>query len=392
MLHSRRNGSSPKKVLLLNRLDVNKKYSRRVDHSMKDITLQKLSRITIIIFFLIAAFLYLWSKAFNPHPPIVYNKGFAACLIVKNDNEKLAEWIAYHWLVLPLRYLIVAVDPASTTSPIQVLQRWQEKNIGLEILLWGDEDFNHVDDPSNNLPDRFVMRQVHFYRQCMHFHKDKGRTWVSLVDNDEFLTFNHYNDDQGEEEGDFEYFDETPLKFKNSTYVKEMQKMRKELPNLFPTHRRMFKSKPETTILDYILSHEKTFENCHLLSRLFFSSIEMNLEDERNIEVQFGKDLAYFSKAFDGSFSNHIRFRTLRYFHHQAKNKWLFNAYGKVIVDVSKIDYDAFTFNKDDAHFIYLGNSGPHNPLGGYENLTICSKPLIPHRTSILRANHYLSS
>jgi hypothetical protein len=64
--------------------------------------------------------------------------GFAGCLLLKDDNDRLSEWIAYHWLVLPLKYLVVAVDPTGTTSPEKILNLWKEADLGLEIDFWND--------------------------------------------------------------------------------------------------------------------------------------------------------------------------------------------------------------------------------------------------------------
>ena len=59
--------------------------------------------------------------------PVVYNdssqhydeqgEGTAACLLIMDSNHLLIEWLAYHYHVLRLRHLIVAVDPRSTTTP-----------------------------------------------------------------------------------------------------------------------------------------------------------------------------------------------------------------------------------------------------------------------------------
>jgi len=38
------------------------------------------------------------------------SNGLAACLVIKDDNDRLVEWIAYHYQVLPLRFLVVGVD------------------------------------------------------------------------------------------------------------------------------------------------------------------------------------------------------------------------------------------------------------------------------------------
>lgn len=41
-------------------------------------------------------------------------ESFAACLIVMDDNHRLVEWLAYHYWALPLRRLVIAVDPVRT--------------------------------------------------------------------------------------------------------------------------------------------------------------------------------------------------------------------------------------------------------------------------------------
>jgi hypothetical protein len=61
---------------------------------------------------------------------------FSACLLIKDDNQILPEWIAYHFTVLPLRHLIVAVDPFSLTSPTPILDKFRE--IGMDIEVWRD--------------------------------------------------------------------------------------------------------------------------------------------------------------------------------------------------------------------------------------------------------------
>jgi hypothetical protein len=63
----------------------------------------------------------------------------------------------------------------------------------------------------------------------MKYHKDKGRTWVALVDNDEFIAYNPFVNDHGEEEGDVDYIAETPEQYKNAAYVQVMQHLRKQL-------------------------------------------------------------------------------------------------------------------------------------------------------------------
>ena len=44
---------------------------------------------------------------------------FSACLMIKDNNILLPEWLAYHYTVLPLRRLIVGVDTLSHTDQNQ---------------------------------------------------------------------------------------------------------------------------------------------------------------------------------------------------------------------------------------------------------------------------------
>ena len=73
---------------------------------------------------------------------------FSACLLVKDDNHYLVEWLAYHYHVLPLRRLIIAIDPKSQTSPTNILRRYAgattaTRNNGsrMHITQWTDDDF-----------------------------------------------------------------------------------------------------------------------------------------------------------------------------------------------------------------------------------------------------------
>lgn len=66
-------------------------------------------------------------------------EGLSACLLVNDENPRLPEWIAYHYHILPLRSLTITVDPASRSSPKEILDRWQDMDMGLDVQLW-DED------------------------------------------------------------------------------------------------------------------------------------------------------------------------------------------------------------------------------------------------------------
>ncbi|KAG7373131.1 hypothetical protein IV203_033855 [Nitzschia inconspicua] len=133
---------------------------------------------------------------------------FAACLLVMDDNAILPEFLAYHFLRLPLKRLIVAVDPRSETSPLEILNRYSSKNL-MNISIWNDEDFmppNHeeireeidqrkrekgdpVKDPLVNL---HRDRQNYFISQCFSTLQREGAQWVIHIDTDEYILPNYY--------------------------------------------------------------------------------------------------------------------------------------------------------------------------------------------------------
>ena len=67
----------------------------------------------------------------------------AFCLLIKDDNDLLSEWIAYHYHVFNMRRLIVAVDPESKTTPLDVLENWgpSKGNFNLNFTIWTDDDY-----------------------------------------------------------------------------------------------------------------------------------------------------------------------------------------------------------------------------------------------------------
>jgi hypothetical protein len=137
------------------------------------------------------------------NPVIVSGKdSFSACVLVMDDNHRLVEWLAYHYHVLPLRYLVIAVDPRSKTSPTLILNRWRE--MGLYVEEWTDYQFMRKDLARNVVTDeaelhikrdRHRMRQKNFFRQCLIDMKQANRTYTMLIDTDEFLTYNHQGRD-----------------------------------------------------------------------------------------------------------------------------------------------------------------------------------------------------
>ena len=70
-----------------------------------------------------------------------HNRGLSACLLLNDENPRLPEWLAYHYHILPLRSLIIAIDPSSRLSPDTILKRWTNTELGLDIQVWNDIDY-----------------------------------------------------------------------------------------------------------------------------------------------------------------------------------------------------------------------------------------------------------
>ena len=141
------------------------------------------------------------------------NSTFSACLLVMDDNHYLIEWLAYHYHTLPLRYLVIAVDPRSKTSPHSILKRWHPHH--MTIVQWNDTHFlpkswlkrlaantnnntNNNNTNNNNILEhdsiaKFVLhreRQRNFYPTCFAALKYVGRSWTLVSDIDEFIQIN----------------------------------------------------------------------------------------------------------------------------------------------------------------------------------------------------------
>jgi len=123
-----------------------------------------------------------------------HDGSFSACLMIKDDNFRLPEWLAYHYYVLPLRYLVVLVDPHSKTSPSDILDRWRGR---IEIDVWTTDaeftDENLMITKGDNPKERtrkHRRRQGLFYQECIRHLQKRGRSWTAFHDVDEYITVN----------------------------------------------------------------------------------------------------------------------------------------------------------------------------------------------------------
>jgi Glycosyl transferase family 2 len=118
-------------------------------------------------------------------------ESFSACLLWMDDNFRLTEWVAYHYYMLKLRHIVVAVDPRSRTNPWDVLHKWKAR---MTVEVWTHDanftDLNLTLTDGDSLKEKrrkHIRRQATFYQACAMHLKALNRTWTSFHDSDEFL-------------------------------------------------------------------------------------------------------------------------------------------------------------------------------------------------------------
>ena len=141
-------------------------------------------------------------SSFLPDNSNQYPFTFSGCLLVKDDNQLLPEWLAYHYTFLPLRHLIIAADPLSLTRVEGVVEKF--RSIGMKIKVYtGNEYFRNGKWTKQKLElfDRFnhtrehsmtiwMRRQDSFYTRCLRALNKQNLSHTFIMDSDEFLTFN----------------------------------------------------------------------------------------------------------------------------------------------------------------------------------------------------------
>ena len=174
---------------------------------------------------------------------------FAACLSIRDDNLLQSEWLAHHHAVLPLRHLIVAVDPLSTTSPLPMLSDFASlADMKIEVWKgnfhfvdghWSKEKFQHF-SPHNHSKERHhsfcLVRQRSFHARRLQRSKNVPNTSLTVItDSDQRMTCNAILDPTRQSA---ETAKELPLKIgaQNETIAHWFAKRPDRMPQLCQTH------------------------------------------------------------------------------------------------------------------------------------------------------------
>ena len=275
---------------------------------------------------------------------------FSACLLVKDDNQLLDEWIAYHYMALPLRHLVIAVDPDSVTTPVPILNKWKEL-VGLDVEVWNDKDYRSAEDFVSSVEDKVEAiqtnddplkielhrrRQRAFYGTCLQHQKNLGRSWVALVDDDEFIAFNDIYTSEASNK------DSTSLK----VHEKKVATFMDENPDVFEG------------------------KSCFPMTRTLFGT---KLASDEDLE----------KPSTEQNLPEGIDLKTTKYFYHDAYGEQSMNGHLKVMINVQDFSNDELL--PENIWSVHRPSKERCPPIDYYHT---------PEQdaTSVFRVHHYLGT
>ncbi|KAG7341045.1 hypothetical protein IV203_022996 [Nitzschia inconspicua] len=312
----------------------------------------------------------------QPQYSLLLNESFSACLLTMEDDAVglLHEWLAYHYTKLPLRRLVVANDPRSRTSPRPVLERWYDRIV---ISEWTDRDYfpvsyrrailgnqNQNDDNKSNNNNKnqsasdpwttlHRFRQRFFFFKCLRRLKREGRTWVALIDSDEFLQAPNPR---------WRYLPNimaaamptttsptttttTRMIQANDDVVNVVNK--KDSPSIL-----VWSSWTVLEFLRRLHNHPPTKQPCISVPRLLFGSKPFDTTTvlSQHHQQQQQQQQRLVDETLHSMSMSRKDFVTLQWQWHGRIDDTTLNRAGKAIVDVSQIPFSAMDLNRTDVH------------------------------------------
>ena len=355
------------------------------------------------------------------------NESFGACLMIKEDNDLLYDWIAYHYTILPLRYLVIGSDVGNTQDPSKVLKLWDRATDIDELQYWilnstdfmyrhgggsggdghpmksndkirGTNKTSSSDSSSSSAAQHhhdFVNRQRAFITTCTELLKKEGLRWVIYIDSDEYIVMNRLGSENEEEDGDeintLPMPKDSPTKHQRTdaeiNATRLAIRMRKELPphvlhgDYSNNHQGKHSHYP--TILDAIHKLEKFQMStpCITMPRLLHGALDnltCSSQSLLNDTVSFSGDIDPILELATTNHFNISQISTLRYHQHAIKGDFSMSKYGKVMMDISRIPNDK------------ISNSVPRNIHRPYRD--ICGPGVVYFPNSLFYVNHYIGS
>lgn len=285
-----------------------------------------------------------------------------ACLMVKDDNDLLYEWLAYHFTVLVPPghsfFVVLGSDIGSTQDPALVLQRWNSiPELHYHIL--HPDDFVHVhgnydvlyghnksnkgeamsqDERKTHHHHALIHRQKGFVTACSMLLKQQGAAWTLYTDTDEFLALHPLSPD----DENLTIDGNGHSSITNASY-QFRQRLRKSMDE-------------GKSVLQIIQEHQEAGQNatCYTIPRLLVGALE-----NRTCPPEYGIDniRQMAKKQLQERYSY---MSTLRYFQHAAKGDFARSKYGKVLMDLSRISSETIQTQKPrNIHRPYAAHCGP---------------------------------
>ena len=304
-------------------------------------------------------------------PVINPNLTGSACLYISDETIRLTEWLAYHYVVLPLRNLILGIsaDTQHVRKIVAIAGLWRDR---IDITLWNtsqymtfgnetgwERGFNGWEkDTNSSVYKRLVHKrnQKSFSLHCLNIMKKDGKAWTMVTDVDEFLILNYI----GPHENATEYGGAWKGLSREEINVDRQQRnpLRQALPPM--TH--------HVTILE-VLKEYNNSRPCILFPQLKFSSFESNLDLPFVLNVSFPSMIDLIQQLS----------MTKRFRYHGSKG----SKFSKAMVDLSaRGSWELESFGPSAFQSI-------HNPHKGYCGEIGSLGSGVDYISSILRVNHY---
>lgn len=281
-------------------------------------------------------------------------RAFGACLMVKNDNDLLHEWIAYHYTVLPLRYLIVGKDVNNTEEPMDVLKPWKDQ-AHLDFWILNSSEFSYrfedserkVEDAKVRHHHSLVNRQKGFISTCSLILKENGVRWTAYIDTDEYVLPNLLSQND-------EPFHAAQ---RRRPTLNSSLEIRSTLQNV---------GHPNSSVAQTLLNLQimGRVKSCFTLPRLLVGAL-------KNRTCKEARTVASETNLVSSLY-------TLRYTQHAPKGDFKHSKFGKVFIDLQSIPSDV------------LSNVKPRNIHRPYSQF--CGHSLVHFPNSIFYINHYIGS
>ena len=122
---------------------------------------------------------------------------FSACILWADDNFRLEEWLAYHYYLLKLRYVIITIDNWNKTSVDAIVDRWNDAenkyNLNMTIKMWRDREY--IDSYEERIAklkklrnmenvartDYYILKQREFYKACSKHLIQQNKSWYAFI-------------------------------------------------------------------------------------------------------------------------------------------------------------------------------------------------------------------